>query len=175
MDLLDRLLQHDAWTTGRVLDFVQALPDEQLDQKFDVGHGTIRETLRHMVGNIEVWMDLMAERPVRDGPQGPRDAAALRKRFEAGYAEFGALARKLRDGGRLNEQYPDVLDKPPRQKSFGGTILHVITHNHQHRAELIHLLARQGVTGLIEGDVLSWEAANSAARPLAAHNHRVTK
>ena len=44
-------------------------------------------------------------------------------------------------------------------KSLASTILHVITHNHMHRAELLHILERSGVPGLIEGDVLSWEAA----------------
>ena len=160
MDLLDRLLGHDAWTTGRVLEIVAALPDGDLDRDFDVGHRTLRETLRHMVANVEEWTDLMAERPVRAGPDGPQTAAVLRGRFEAAYAGFGELARALRDGGRLNETYTDLLDQPPRQKSFGGTILHVITHNHQHRAEALHLLARLGVSAVIEGDVLSWESAD---------------
>jgi hypothetical protein len=39
-------------------------------------------------------------------------------------------------------------------------ILHFIMHSHQHRAELLHVLARLGVAGLIEGDVLSWEQWN---------------
>jgi len=158
MDLLDRLLGHDAWTTSRLLDFVQDLPDSDLDRDFDVGHRTLRETLRHMVGNIEEWTDLMAERPVRATPTGPQTAPVLRGRFEAAYAGFAELACALRDGRRLNETYADVLDQPPRRKSFGGTILHVITHNHQHRAEALHMLARLGVAGVIEGDVLSWEA-----------------
>ena len=46
----------------------------------------------------------------------------------------------------------------PVQKSYAGTILHVITHDHMHRAEIRHMLQRLGVQGLIEGDVLSWEA-----------------
>ena len=158
-DLLERLLGHDAWTTGRVLDSAAALPEEALDQRFDVGPGTIRETLRHMVSNLEVWTDLMAERPVRPMPAEPQLLPRLRQRFEAAYAEFGGLARALQAAGRLNDTYTDVLDNPPRQKTFGGTLLHVMTHNHQHRAELLHMLARLGAPGLVEGDVLSWEAA----------------
>jgi uncharacterized damage-inducible protein DinB len=165
VDILNRLLEHDAWTTSRVLDLMQSLPDAALDRAFDAGHQTLRETLRHMVGNIETWTDLMAERPVRAMPAGPQTVAELRPRFEAAYAEFAAIARALRDGGRLNDHYTDVLDQPPRPKSFGGTILHVSTHNHQHRAELLHMLARLGVAGLMEGDVLSWEAANPPGGP----------
>jgi uncharacterized damage-inducible protein DinB len=103
----------------------------------------------------------MTERPVRARATGPQTAPVLRQRFEAAYAGFAELARAVRDEGRVNDRYTDVLDNPPREKSFGGTILHVITHNHQHRAEVLHMLARLGVEGLIEGDVLGWEAALS--------------
>jgi uncharacterized damage-inducible protein DinB len=58
----------------------------------------------------------------------------------------------------LDERYTDYLDNPPTQKTFGGTILHVLTHTTIHRSELMHLLQRLGVPDLIEGDALSWEA-----------------
>jgi hypothetical protein len=70
-DLLDRLLGHDAWTTQQVLAAAAGLTDAQLDQDFDIGHRTVRATLAHLIGNVEVWTDLMAERPVRRGePRG---------------------------------------------------------------------------------------------------------
>jgi uncharacterized damage-inducible protein DinB len=158
LDLLDRLLEHDAWTTRRVFEFAMTLRDDQLDQDFDVGHRTVRETAKHMIGNIEVWTDLMAGRPVRHTPIEKQSMDELRRRFEAAFSDFAQLARGIRDAQRLNELYVDVLDQPPQKKSYGGTILHVITHDHMHRAEILHMLERLGVQGLIEGDVLSWEA-----------------
>ena len=38
MDLLDRLLGHDAWTTGELLVLCGPLTDEQLDRQFDIAH-----------------------------------------------------------------------------------------------------------------------------------------
>ena len=160
LDLLDRLLEHDAWTTRRVLEFAQTLSDEQLDQVFDIGHRTFRETARHMVGNIEVWTDLMAGRPMRQMPSASPSLVDLQRRFEAAYSDFAQVACATRDAGQLNGLYVDVLDEPPHEKSFAGTILHVLTHDHMHRAELLHMLERLGVRGLIEGDVLSWEASH---------------
>jgi uncharacterized damage-inducible protein DinB len=158
-DLLDRLLEHDAWTTRRVLKLAAKLTVEQLDQEFDLGHRTVRETAQHMIGNIEVWTDLMAGRPIRQPPAAAGSIHELQRRFEAAYRDFARLARELRDRHQLDEMYVDVLDQPPQQKSYGGTILHVITHDHMHRAEILHMLERLGIQGLIEGDVLSWEAA----------------
>lgn len=159
LDLLDRLLEHDAWTTGRVLDLAEGLAVEQIDRDFDIGHRTVRETLLHMAGNLEVWTDLMAAQPVRQPAPGKLSIADLRVRFNAAYQEFARLARELRDSGRLNDLYVDNLDQPPQEKSYGGTILHVLTHNHLHRGEVLHVLERLGAPELIEGDVLSWEAA----------------
>ena len=158
LDLLDRLLEHDAWTTRRVLDFAQTLTDEQFDQDFDIGHRTVRETLQHVIGNVQVWTDLMAARPVRQTPTDGPSLVELRRRFEAAFRDFAQVAREARDAGRLGDRYVDVLDQPPQEKSYAGTILHVLTHDHMHRAEILHMLQRLGVQGLIEGDVLSWEA-----------------
>lgn len=158
LDLLDRLLEHDAWTTRRVLELAQRLTEKQLDQDFDIGHRTFRAIARHMVGNIEIWTDLMAGRPVRSSPSADPSLRDLLERFAAAYRDFAQVARATRDAGRLNEKYIDVLDTPPREKSLAGTILHVITHNHMHRAELLHILERLGAPDLIEGDVLGWEA-----------------
>jgi len=161
LDLLDRLLEHDVWTTGRMLDLARPLTDAQLDRDFDVGHRTVRQTLLHMLRNIEVWTDLMLARPVRQHPDAQMPVAELRRRFDTALGDFARTARHAREAGRLNDVYVDVLDRPPRQKTYGGTILHVLTHDHLHRAEVLHMLERLGITGLIEGDVLSWEAARS--------------
>ncbi len=158
LDLLDRLLEHDAWTTQRALEFTKTLTDEQLDQDFEIGHRTVRETVQHMIGNIEVWTDLMAARPARQMPTARQSVLELQRRFDAAFSDFAQVARKLRDTQRLNDTYVDVLDQPPQRKTYAGTILHVITHDHMHRAEILHMLQRLGIQGLIEGDVLSWEA-----------------
>ncbi|MFN8467666.1 MAG: DinB family protein [Caldilineaceae bacterium] len=159
MDLLDRLLEHDRWTTRQVLAICSTLPPEQLHQPTAVGHGTIDETLRHMIRNVEVWTDLMWTRPIR--PRDPVEHAGiveLANIFETSYADFAGSARELRDGNRLDDMYLDVLDEPPTPKSFGGTIAHVITHDMHHRSEILNMLGQLGVPDLPEGDVLGWEA-----------------
>ena len=60
MDLLDRLLGHDEWTTQQLLLICRGLTDEQLDRQFDIGLKTVRLTLRHMIYNIEGWTDLLS-------------------------------------------------------------------------------------------------------------------
>jgi uncharacterized damage-inducible protein DinB len=161
VDLLDRLLGHDAWTTRQLLLRCRDLTDDQLNTRVDAGHETVYATLVHMIGNVRTWTDLMSGTPV------PPDAASwqnlsvaeLIARHDAAAADFAALARRLQADGRLDDRWIDTLDDPPTAKTYGGAIAHVITHNMHHRSELLHILHRLAVPDLPEGDVLSWEAA----------------
>jgi uncharacterized damage-inducible protein DinB len=158
MDLLDRLLGHDRWTTTQLLERCRELRAEQLTQPFDLGHQTLEATFQHMIGNVRVWTDLMAERAMQHSPdEAATTADDLIVRWQAAYEDFATLARTTADQGRWDATYIDVLDDPPRSKTFGGTIAHVVTHNMQHRAEVIHILTRLRLENVLEGDVLSWE------------------
>jgi uncharacterized damage-inducible protein DinB len=165
LDILDRLLAHDAWTTRQLLLRCRELDATALHEPFDLGHQTLSETLDHMIGNVRTWTDLMS------GASIPRDETAHPERsvveliawHETASADFAALARRIRDEGRLDELWIDVLDDPPAAKSYGGAIAHVITHNMHHRAEVLHMLQRLGIQELPEGDVLSWEATETAS------------
>lgn len=160
MDILDRLLRHDAWTTRQILLRCTNLTDVELDQRFDIGNGSLRATLLHIIDNMEVWTDLMYERPVREqavDSERARSVDGLTERLNAVAPELADLARRVAAEERLDDTWTDYLDDPPTEKSFGGAIAHVITHSHQHRGEALHMLQRLGVRDLIEGDVLSWE------------------
>ena len=70
MDLLDRLLGHDDWTTRQLLLRCRDLTDEQLDREFDIGHRTVRRTLLDVIRNVEGVRP--HDRPL--GGRGPGDA-----------------------------------------------------------------------------------------------------
>jgi uncharacterized damage-inducible protein DinB len=146
MDILDRLLGHDSWTTRALLARSKGLSDEQLDRRFPIGHGSLRATFVHIIWNMEAWTDLICERVIRPRP-GPEAATVARliERLDAVAAEFGTVARQLRDDGRLNG------------------LFHLITHSMHHRAQVLNMMRHLGMTDLIEGDVLGWERAQSLA------------
>jgi uncharacterized damage-inducible protein DinB len=153
MDLLDRLLEHDRWATAQLLDRSRNLSDAQLDQEFDIGHRTLRDTFEHMIVNIAFWTSLMTEQPV-DKQRDDRSLAALIDRHERFYATFATRARQFRDEQRLDETF---IDHYEARKSFGGTILHVVLHNAEHRTEALHILDRLGVPDLPEVDHGLWD------------------
>jgi uncharacterized damage-inducible protein DinB len=157
MDLLDRLLLHDSWTTRKLLLTCRQLDDADLDREFDLALRTVRATLSHIVRNVEAWTDLMHERDVRAVPDGGETVDGLLSRLDAAAADLAALARDVRERGAWDETWVDRLDDPPREKTFGGAIGHVITHSMHHRGQAIHMLRRLGARDVPEGDVLGWE------------------
>lgn len=160
MDLLDRLLGHDAWTTRLLLLRCRDLTDAQLDREFDIAHRTVRATLVHIIRNIEVWSDVMCGSPVREdaGKQSEgRSVPGMIARLDRAAADLAALARGVARRGGWDERWLDTHDDPPVEKTYGGAIAHVITHSMHHRAQLLYMLRRLGLEDLPEGDVLSWE------------------
>jgi len=166
MDLLDRLLGHDEWTNGELLRRCGELTESQLRERFDIGYESLHKTLVHMIGNIRIWTDLMATGSTDGATSAWRDLdlAGLTEAHRASYRDFADLARRVQAENRINDVWVDSLDDPPAAKTFGGAILHVITHNMHHRGELLHMLNRLGLTGLPEGDLLSWEAGQNAEK-----------
>lgn len=164
MNLLDRLLGHDSWTTRRLIEICFDLNDEQLDQEFDIGHRTIRGTLDHVIWNIECWTDLMGGGHVRCR-SADVSMRSLAERFENATKAFHVLAHQIDNDSRLDDSFLDALDDPPRRKSFGSTILHIVTHGMHHRAQLMFMLRRLGVNDIPEGDALSWECAVTSDPP----------
>ena len=129
------------------------LTDAQLDQEFDIGHRTLRETFEHMIVNIAFWTALMTEQPV-PAESEDHSVAALIDRHERFHATFATLARQFRDQQRLDETFIDHYDV---RKSFGGTILHVVLHNAEHRTEAVHILERLEVPDVPEVDLGLWD------------------
>ncbi len=157
MDLIERLMWHDRWTTGEILRRCHDLSDTQLDQEIYIDHRTVRETLAHMIWNVEAWTDLMLGIPIDRTTERAQTLEALAERHQYAGQRFHDVARRLTDENQLEELWTDVLDNPPTEKTYGGTIAHVITHNMHHRAQLLYMLDRLGLKNLPEGDLLGWE------------------
>ena len=163
MDLIDRMLQHDHWATTQLLERSRALTDEQLDQEFDIGHRTVRETFDHLIYNLGFWTSVAAgQQP--DSPraeqQYDRSMPALIERYEQFHASFAALARRMRDEQRLEDTFVDHFGGSP---TFGGVIIHLTLHNTEHRSEVLHILQRLGLENLPEIDLALWDQTAQVA------------
>ncbi|HET6233224.1 MAG TPA: DinB family protein [Longimicrobiaceae bacterium] len=159
MDVLDRLLAHDAWTTRQVLDRARELSADELEENLGIGPGGVRPTLDHVIWNMEAWRDALEGQPLRERPAGD-DALSLdclSARLAAAETALASTARRIRDEGRADEPWTDPRTGKRTEVTLGGVLAHVVTHGMHHRAQVFYMLRRHGLTALPEGDVLSWE------------------
>lgn len=158
MDLLDRLLAHNAWATSKLIAQSRELSDAQLDEVFDIGLKTVRATIDHIIESLEWWTDLMTEQPQRTFDQlgeDPMTLDGLERRLERVIPEFAEVARCVQAQGDLDQVWP-MREGFPETYSYGTTIVHVITHSAHHRAQLMYMLKRLGVKDVIMAQALSW-------------------
>jgi uncharacterized damage-inducible protein DinB len=157
MNLLDRLLGHDSWTTRQLLLLCQHMSDVELDRDFDIAHRTVRATFEHIIRNMEVWCDLMDGHRVERTNTLRYSISDFIARLNSAAATFTRIARSIDMRGGWDERWLDTLDNPPTEKSYGAAIAHILTHSMHHRAQLLYMLRMLGVQHLPEGDVFTWE------------------
>jgi AraC family transcriptional regulator len=96
MDLTDRMLEHDLWLTRELFDPATSIPEERLDETFEVvpgiphdfpqGTPSVRDMLARLVLSKEIWTAAIA---AREAPaHAERSLAGLRVRFEDAGEEF---------------------------------------------------------------------------------------
>lgn len=66
-DILDILLAHDTWGTRKLLELCRPLSREQFHRRFEIGLGSLHETLTHIISTMRRWSDRLENRP-RSGP-----------------------------------------------------------------------------------------------------------
>jgi uncharacterized damage-inducible protein DinB len=154
MNLLDRLLGHDAWTTRQLLLRCRELSEEQFDRPFEIGNRSLRATFVHMLECMELHTDRMLARPERELPE---DYAinALLERLTVASKELAELALNVDRTGTEDVMW---LGGGGKKRTLGGGIVHLITHNMHHRAQALSMMEQLGLEDVIEGDALGWES-----------------
>jgi len=134
MDLTDRLLEHDLWLTGRLLDAAEELPAEMLAEPLDVEGETLGSMLERLVWSKEMWTAAVDGRPMPERREGSPEC--LRKRLgEAGPA-FLDIVRDARARGAWDTAFVDATCEPPESFTYGGMAAHVLTWS-AHRRHLV--------------------------------------
>jgi uncharacterized damage-inducible protein DinB len=163
-DPLDLLLGHDAWGTGEVLRACAGLSEEQWHRRFDIGPGSLHDTLTHIVGAMLRWADRIdgpprALRPtIENGTR--RTPAEIRTLLEGAAADLAASAARARQRG-LGTQVDITLGGTPYRFTLGAMLVHVTTHGMHHRAQCLNMLRRLAVPGVSDQlpdlDALEWQ------------------
>lgn len=147
------LLAHDRWANAQLYDACAALSDEQFNQVFLMGTGSIHNNLLHNLGAMRGWTDVLNETESR-----PR----LEERQHT-LGEIRALHDPICDDfeqAALQRPFDTVITRERGGKDYtftaGGILTHVTTHSMHHRAQCLNMLRQLGVKDLPMSSVMEW-------------------
>lgn len=145
-----RLHAHRRWVNDRLRDAAEQLTDEQLDQPFEIGMGSIRSTLTHLYAAEYVWLEAL-----RSNPTPPAPASIRFPDTATGLDAWRALENHWQD--YLDQLTEEALDQPVAKVSTSSgagrrfetprldVLLHVCTHAQYTTAQAINMMRRVGV------------------------------
>ena len=163
-DPLSISLNHDRWATTQILDACAKLTPEQFHRRFEVGPGSLHDTLVHMVSAMRTWNDTLVgreNRPRPDGDSVKRSVEQIRGLFEEA---FGELAHEARRGSLSAMATRTLRDGRTVTLTRGAIVMHVTTHEMHHRAQCLNMLRHVGVTPLPPSSVTEWAWVADASR-----------
>ena len=163
LDLIRRLHQHRDWTNQQVLAVASTQTDEQLRRRFEIGQGSIWQTLTHLYAGEYVWLEALNgnEKPLVPGDvpdklpgnQEGRDAVSTLPELKTRWGELNHRWAEY-----LQKLSADSLEQPVYKWSSlgrrrvstrrGDILLHVCTHAHYTVAQAMNMMRHVGVKQL---------------------------
>ena len=163
-------LEHNSWATREVLRACAVLDDSQWHRRFEMGPGSLHDTLTHIVGAMFRWADRIDGPPrvvrpsIEDGTR--RTPAELMTLLDGAAPDLAASAERARARG-LETALDVTLGGQAYRFTLGAMLVHVTTHGMHHRAQCLNMLRQLAVPGvsdrLPEIDVLEWQLGSTAA------------
>jgi uncharacterized damage-inducible protein DinB len=158
--------EHGAWSTARLLDVCEPLPDEQLDATGDGAFGSIRATLTHLVATEQRYLRRMGL------PEHPDPVE------EGAFPGFETLRRAAAGNGRAlaamaEQATPELVLPGSAELGFEratATVLlvQVLNHSTEHRTQIVSTLSLLGAgpDGLDEAiDGWTWGISQGTLTP----------
>jgi uncharacterized damage-inducible protein DinB len=148
-ETLRELFRYNDWARERVLRLAAPCSDAELDRPFEMGEGSLRNTLYHLWAAEYGWLD-------RWQPQGasPYDAEChgenaveIGRRHVETAAARDAFLTALGPGGLTRTITYTNSKGVTSTFSFGQMMLHVCNHGVHHRAQALAMLRKLGHLG----------------------------
>lgn len=143
---LERLYDYSCWANARILAAMAGVPAERLARADGGGHGSIRNTVVHMLSADWGWVDRCAGAPRGKhlDPERYPTAESLRALATEVEAHMRALLVALTDADLAREIEFVLGTGETRRQSIGDILQHMFIHGVHHRGQLAMLLRAAG-------------------------------
>ena len=141
---IHRLFEYSDWANGKVLANAETLDDKILDRRFDMGRGSIRKNLLHMLDAEQWWLTNWTISP-HPFPQTPvtTSIAELVDRWKI----IAAARNEYLAGVDETESQREVevtVGGPPTRFKVVESAAQLTMHGTHHRAQVVNLFRQVG-------------------------------
>jgi uncharacterized damage-inducible protein DinB len=150
---IDILLSHNVWANHQILEACGKLTPEQFQKRFEIGPGSLHDTMAHVIWAMGRWVDALNGREMRPPLETKqRSVDELKKMHDEFAAEIAVAAQMYPLDGIITM----VRGGKPYQYTRAAVLAHVTTHGMHHRAQCLNMLRQLGVTPLPPSSVAEW-------------------
>lgn len=149
--VLRKQYEYTCWATGHVLDTASALTSEQLLAPGGAGHGSIRDTLVHMMSAHRGWLSwwdgslsAMEAYNRHMNPADYPDVVALKQAWGEIEQQTLAFVSGLRDEDPGRIYGFDLPNGQRWEMPLWGMMTHIVNHGTRHRSEVAVMLTSFG-------------------------------
>ncbi len=144
---LSDFFKYNLWANLCLLDTCEQLTDAQLDAVFPGTYGSIRVTLKHMLGAEEGYAARSAggfptTPPLREDEEAPRSFAELRERARRASSAMIAFTEQVTPE---QLQVIQLLDEGTYRAPLLVTVIQFVDHGIDHRTQICTALTQLGI------------------------------
>ncbi len=153
-DPFDISLKHDAWATRELLLACRGLSREEFHRRFEMGPGSLHDTITHMIGASRRWTDRLMGRALRPFLEAvvertPDELLALHDAAAADLGDAAERSRTIGMGATITLDWPGEPGTVKRYTfSRAAVFVHVTTHGAHHRAQCLNMLRHLNHAGV---------------------------
>jgi uncharacterized damage-inducible protein DinB len=141
------LIRYHARSNTQILDTIASLTEEDLEQRAALDHGSVAETLRHLVVADNSWREFLLGNDVDDPyewevPPLP-DLSSIRSFWAEETGRLAAYVEGLA-GEDIDRTYSWKSDGTTTEATLSMIVAHIVNHGTQHRSELARHLTERG-------------------------------
>lgn len=137
---------YNAWANNRLFDSLEAMPVDQCRQDMKASHGSIHNTLVHMVGAEKVWLDIwrQAEREPFLRPENFASLADVRRLWDKIGHDTAQWLGGMSDG-KFQETFTMKTAKGDTfTHQYWQTFQHLMNHSTFHRGQVVTMMRQLG-------------------------------